>query len=331
FAGGGWGCSRWCGLGGGADGSARVVYGFRGGVDPACLAKGSARVASGAGPCDRPVERDVGDAEPVGGLPAGVAVLAQQLPLGHEVVAGPGAARVVGEAVGAAFLLVAGIAQAARPAAGLERVGAEGAVAHAGRLVFGTGANPAGRHTGRSTTGGGGVGFGLRFGRGPRGSTGRARRTARRSRFDLAAHARHRRLPRASVYTLSPVSSCSPDRQCVPWLWPARGAARPEHTFEQNRRAANVACACLGRLKNAAPHSSHVFDGCGFGCRPLRSARVAQDFEQNRWATKSMWELFGFLPYSAPHSSHVFDGVCTGAARRRARTAQEMEQNRCWA
>src|SRR5690606_40901286 len=101
------------------------VDGFRGGVDPACLAEGSARVASGAGPRDRPVERDVGDAEPVGGLAAGVAVLAQQLPLGHEVVAGPGAARVVGEAVGAAFLLVAGYAPAWRPAVGLERGGAE--------------------------------------------------------------------------------------------------------------------------------------------------------------------------------------------------------------
>src|SRR5690606_30488828 len=194
-----------------------------GAVDPAGVAGDGAGVASGAGPPDRAVQGGRGDTEPVGGLLAGVLLAVEEGPLLHQLVAGPGAARVVFVPPGAALPAVAGLAQATRVAVWFELGVADAAVAHANLLAFGTGAKDAGRHTGLSTGLGAGWGCGLLR----RGFTVVGRLRSSRSR----SHALQRRSPFGPMRTLSPLISCTPTRQNL-----GRGRPRRAHDTEHQRR-----------------------------------------------------------------------------------------------
>src|SRR5690606_41781257 len=127
------------------------------------------------------------------------------LPIFHQLVAGPGAARVVFVPPGAALPAVAGLAQATRVAVWFELGVADAAVAHANLLVFGTGAKDAGRHTGLSTGLGAGWGCGLLR----RGFTVVGRLRSSRSR----SPALQRRSPLGPMRTSSPLITCPPPPQ----------------------------------------------------------------------------------------------------------------------
>src|SRR5690606_31030573 len=171
-----------------------------GAVDPAGVAGDGAGVASGAGPPDRAVQGGRGDTEPVGGLLAGVLLAVEEGPLLHQLVAGPGAARVVFVPPGAALPAVAGLAQATRVAVWFELGVADAAVAHANLLVSGTGAKDAGRHTALST----GLGPGWSGGRPPSTRRGPAAPAGR----GTGARRRGRHIPRPPLTRAAPTAAC---------------------------------------------------------------------------------------------------------------------------